>query len=178
MKWLQHREEEKIRVAAPREVDVPVAFVPHDLPVSRIGVGDSSSASEDIQPLSMLRNGEFPPDTVVDTRVSDASSHMLSISTFSDLTPNELDARGSGGERKLSRHQTFYLEDGNVEIVCGQTIFRIHSPVILFSSSKLRDMLSQSALLDAPTPGGCPRVVFDDSAEDFAVLLKMIYTPG
>jgi hypothetical protein len=27
-------------------------------------------------------------------------------------------------------------------------------------------------------PEGCPRVVFKDSAEDFAVLLKMIYTPG
>jgi len=39
-------------------------------------------------------------------------------------------------------------------------------------------MLSSSALLSAPMSEGCPRVVFKDSAEDFGVLLKMIYTPG
>ena len=72
----------------------------------------------------------------------------------------------------------FYLENGDVEIVCGHTIFRIHSPIVSFSSANLRDMLSSPTLLNAPMPEGCPRVIFKDSAEDFAVLLKMIYTPG
>jgi len=97
----------------------------------------------------------------------------------SDLTPTELDdIREGNGEVIPTRHKTFYLEDGNVEVVCGRTIFRIHSPIVSFSSSKLRDMLSPSTLLNASVPEGCPRIGFKDSAEDFAVLLKMIYTPG
>ena len=103
----------------------------------------------------------------------------MSISTVSDLTPTELGEIEEGdGKRITTRHETFYLEDGNVEIMCGQTIFRVHSTVVSFFSLNLRDILSSSILLNAPMPGGCPRVVFKDSAEDFAVLLKMIYTPG
>jgi hypothetical protein len=108
------------------------------------------------------------------------SSPTLSISTISDFTPTELGEDVLEGSSELipTPHETFYLEDGNVEIICGHTIFRIHSPIVSFSSPKLRDMLSQSAILNAPTPDECPRIVFNDSAEDFAVLLKMIYTPG
>ena len=96
------------------------------------------------------------------------------------MTPTELgDDIGEGGDEHIfARHETFYLEDGNVEIVCGHTIFRVHSPVVAFSSPTLRDVLSSSTIHDAPTPEGCPRIVLKDKAEDFAVLLKMIYTPG
>ena len=93
---------------------------------------------------------------------------------MSDLTPTEL---GEIEEDDGKRHETFYLEDGNAEILCGQTIFRVHSPIVSFSSLVLREMLSSSAL-NAPTSEGCPRVIFKDSADDFGVLLKMIYTPG
>ena len=56
--------------------------------------------------------------------------------------------------------------------------FRIHSAIVSFSSSRLRDMLSPYTPLNAPMPEGHPRIVFEDIAEDIAVLLKMIYTPG
>lgn len=75
------------------------------------------------------------------------------------------------------RHKAFYLEDGNVEILCGDTCFRVHSQIVSFSSSTLRDILSKS-ILEATMPAGCPRVVFEDSPDDFVILLKMIYTPG
>jgi hypothetical protein len=89
------------------------------------------------------------------------------------------DGIGGGSDQPIPvRHGTFYLEDGNVEIVCGHTVFRVYSPVVSFSSSKLRDMLSPATLLNAPMPEGCPRIAFADSAEDFEVLLKMIHTPG
>ena len=128
----------------------------------------------------MLRGVDFQFDTPADAPISTTSSPTLSISTISDLTPTELgeDNVKDSDEPIFARHETFYLGDGNVEIMCGHTIFRIHSPIVSFSSPKLRDMLSQPTLLNAPTPEGCPRIVFDDSAEDFAVLLKMIYTPG
>lgn len=101
------------------------------------------------------------------------SSSTLSISTVSDLG-EEIEERV---ERVASRHDMFYFEDGNVEIVCGGTVFRVHS-TISFSSPKLQDVFSPYTLLHAPMPEGCPRITFKDSPEDFAALLKMIYTPG
>jgi len=164
----------------PPDVETPVAFAPRDLPIT-IDIGSiPPSLLRGIEYPSVLRGAEPLSDASASDRITAASSPTLSISTISDLTPTELDdGTGEGeGERISTRHETFYLEDGNVEVVCGRKIFRIHPPIVSFSSSKLRDMLSPSTLLDAPMPEGCPQIIFKDSAEDFAVLLKMIYTPG
>ena len=194
--WLAQRDEERQWAAAavrgpegegdggtvaaevPADVETPIAFAPQDLPSITINI--PPSVLHGIESPSVFRNVELPSDASTNDRTTTASSPTLSISTMSDLTPTEFDddTGGGDGERITTRHETFYLDDGNVEVMCGHTIFRIHSPVISFSSSKLRDMLSPSTLLNAPTPEGCPRVVFEDSADDFTVLLKMIYTPG
>ena len=164
----------------PAESETPVAFAPQDLPLT-IDIPIPPSFLHGIEYPSVFRDVESPSDTSTNDRITIASSSpTLSISTVSDLTPTELDdVIGEGsGENIITHHETFYLEDGNVEVVCGHKIFRIHSPIVSFSSSKLRDILSPSALLNAPMTEGCPRIVFKDSAEDFAVLLRMIYTPG
>ena len=167
------RDEGTVPVEVPAEVETPVAFAPQDLPITiDIGIG--------IEHPSVHRGVGPPSDATTNDRITATSSPTSSISTMSDLTPTEIDG-GTGeddGEGMATRHGTFYLEDGNVEVVCGHTTFRIHSPIVSFSSPKLRDMLSPSSLLNAQMPYGCPRIVCEDSAEDFAVLLKMIYTPG
>jgi len=127
----------------------------------------------------MFQDVEYPADTFFDIPATAVSSPTFSISTLSDLTPTELgDETEDSGEWMITRHETFYFEDGNVEFVCGHTLFRVHSTTISFSSQKLRDILSQPALLHVPVPEGCPRITVTDTAQDFAVLLKMIYTPG
>ena len=158
------------------EVETPIAFPPHDLP----DIGIPSPILQVLESSAALSNMESSPNTLIEDGLTTISSPTLSISTVSDLTSTEFDEviEESSDERIPVRHETFYLGDGNVEIVCGQTIFRVHSPVISFSSPNLRNILSSSALLSAPTPEGCPRVVFKDDADDFSVLLKMIYTPG
>ena len=172
----------------PAEVETPIAFVPQDLPAG-IDIGIPSSILRDIEYPSVLGDIEYPSvlgdvgrssTASTNARITITSSPTLSISTISDFTSTELDddIEEGDGERIPTPHEVFYLEDGNVEVVCGQTIFRVHSPIVSFSSSKLRDMFSPSTLLNAPMPEGCSRIVFKDSAEDFAVLLKMIYTPG
>jgi hypothetical protein len=198
--WLQRREEEERRDVAETgqedgattevedgtaadvfvEVETPVAFVPQDLPIAVIDVEIPSPASQGVALPSTLDDVESSSETFVEVPTHSISSPTLSISTISDLTPTELDEDigESNGERTLTRHDTFYFEDGNVEIVSGDTIFRVHSTVVSFSSQKLRDVLSRSALLHAPTPEGSPRITVMDSAVDFVVLLKMIYTPG
>ena len=154
------------------EVETPAA---QDLPPSHIGVDSPSSALQELEPLPLFQNY---PDT--STEAPTVSSPTLSVSTISDLSPTEFDedTGEASGEQVPARHEMFYSEDGNVEIVCGHTVFRVHSTAVTFSSPNLRDALSSSALRNAPMPEGCPRVFFKDNAEDFAVLLKMIYTPG
>ncbi|KAF9644393.1 hypothetical protein BDM02DRAFT_3263577 [Thelephora ganbajun] len=78
----------------------------------------------------------------------------------------------------VSQYLPAAMIDGNVEIVCGDTVFRVHSTIVSFSSPNLRDILSQPALLRAQAPEGPPRITIPDSPEDFGILLKMIYTPG
>ena len=183
-KWLNKaKQQEATPTKVPVEdVDTPVAFAPQDIPATQANFDSPSSALQDTVSLSVLEGLEFssPLDTLIDARTSSASSPTLSVSTISNLTPTESgeDVLEGGGEPMPTRHETFYLEDGNIEILCGHTIFRIHSPIVSFSSPKLRDLLSQSTILTTPPPEDCPRIIFNDSAEDFAVLLKMIYTPG
>ena len=184
--WLQRNEEEEQRNAttaeeAPTgEVDTPIAFAPQDLPATHIGVGVPSSTLQGTEPVSAALVVDSSPDSFVDVRVSAVSSPTLSISTISDLTPTEAgdDIGEGGGELIPTHHETFYFRDGNVEIICGDTVFRVHSTIISFASSQLQDILSQSTLLHAPMPEGCPRINLADNAQDFAVLLKMVYTPG
>jgi len=161
------------------EVETPIAFTPQDISTT-IDIGI---------PYSILQGIEIPPilcDVVTSSgaftnhRTAVVSSPTSSISSISDLTPTELgeDTEDSNSGQMTTPHETFYFEDGNVEVVCGHTLFRVHSTTISFSSPNLREIFSQSALLHMPMPEGCPRVTLTDSAQDFAVLLKMICTPG
>ncbi|KAF9646044.1 hypothetical protein BDM02DRAFT_319686 [Thelephora ganbajun] len=161
------------------EVETPVAFAPQDLPAAMIGIDIPPSILQDIVSPSALHAVESSPETFIDFPAATVSSPTFSISTVSDLTPTELGEEIEHSEELTPTcHDMFYFEDGNVEIVCGDTVFRVHSTVVSFSSPKLRDILSQPALLRAPTPEGPPRIAISDSAEDFGILLEMIYTPG
>jgi len=75
-------------------------------------------------------------------------------------------------------HKTFYLEDGNAEVLCGNTLFRIHTTILFFHSPALRRMFAQTNLATAESPNGCPRILSTDTPRDFSTLLKMIYLPG
>ena len=188
--WLQRKEEQ----GDPREtekhqdgggeevsaeVETPVAFVPQDLPTAEIGIEIPPSILQDIGFASAMHYADSSSEAIIDIPASSVSSPTLSISTMSDLTPTELgEIEQEQVQGQVTGHDTFYFEDGNVEIVCGDTIFRVHSTIVSFSSSELREMLSRSTLLNAPTPEGRPRIIISDSARDFAILLKMIYTPG
>ena len=165
--------EEVETVEVPAEIETPVGFIPRELP--------QTTAHNDT-PRSTLHCEELSSEAFVNISSTAPSSPTMSISTVSDLTPTEFgeDIEHGDGDPATTprRHDAFYLEDGNMEIVCEGTLFRVHSTIVSFSSPKLRDILSPSILLSAPMPEGCPRISFTDSAEDFAVLLQMIYTPG
>ena len=172
-------EEDAVAAEASAEIRTPVTFAPGHLPSLEIDTGIPSSELQGDGPPSVLPNVWSSSETFMNSPETAVTSPTLSISTVSDLTPTELgEETEHSGEQATTRHDLFYFEDGNVEIMCRDTAFRVHSTIVSFSSPKLRDMLTPTTLLNAPMPEGCPRIAFADSAEDFAVLLKMIYTPG
>ena len=106
-------------------------------------------------------------------------SPSISVSTLSDFTIADIsDDESPIDPTTITPHSTFYLEDGNVEVLCGNTLFRVHTSILSFHSPALRRMFDQTSLSSAESPGGCPRISSSDTVADFATLLKMIYLPG
>jgi len=134
------------------------------------------------------------PETIPESPVTPvAHSPSISIATLSDFTiadttddeppADPITADSSDDELPIDAtastpHETFYLEDGNVEVLCGSTLFRVHTTILSFHSPALRQMFAQTSLATAESPNGCPRILSSDAAKDFATLLKMIYLPG
>ena len=132
-------------------------------------------------------------DTVPGYSLAPAThSSSISISSLSDFTTEGASDNGSpsGTFADVSDdellvdpmaavpHETFYLEDGNVEVLCGNTLFRVTVSILSFHSPALRQMFAKTTLATAESPNGCPRVLSSDTAADFTTLLKMIYLPG
>ena len=120
-------------------------------------------------------------------------SPSISIATLSDFTiadtsdgesPIDPTIAGTSDDEPhiestaITPHETFYFEDRNVEVLCGNTLFRVHPSILSLHSPALRRMFAQSNLTAAESPNGCPRILSSDTPKDFAALLKMIYLPG
>ncbi|KAF9646049.1 hypothetical protein BDM02DRAFT_320358 [Thelephora ganbajun] len=106
-------------------------------------------------------------------------SPSISIASLSDFTiADTSDDESPTDPTILTQHETFYLEDGNVEVLCGNTLFRVHAGVMTFHSSTLHQTFARTSLATADSPDGCPRIISSDKAADFSTLLKVIYIPG
>jgi len=105
-------------------------------------------------------------------------SPSVSISTMSDFTVADAsDLELPLDPTVIIPHDTFYLEDGNVEVLCGNTLFRVHASVLSFHSPVLGRTLKSENLTGAESSNGCPRILFPDAATDFTTLLKIVYLP-
>jgi len=113
--------------------------------------------------------------TLSDFTIADVSDDESQIDpTIPDTTDDELHTDPT----TVAPHETFYLEDGNVEVMCGNVLFRVHTSVLSFHSPALRRMFAQANLAAAESPNSCPRIASSDTPTDFTTLLKIIYLPG
>ena len=112
--------------------------------------------------------------TLSDFTIADVSDDESSVDpTIADTSDDELLANPTA----ITPHATFYFEDGNAEVLCGNTLFRVHTAILFFHSPALRRMFAQTSLAAAESPNGCPRVLSSDTAKDFTTLLKIVYLP-
>ncbi|KAF9646057.1 hypothetical protein BDM02DRAFT_3189180 [Thelephora ganbajun] len=106
-------------------------------------------------------------------------SPSISIATLSDFTTADTsDDESPTDPTAITPHDTFYFEDGNIEVLCGNTLFRAHTSILSLHSPTLRRTFAQTTLATAEAPNGCPRILSSDTAADFSTLLKVIYLPG
>ena len=129
-----------------------------------------------INPLLLEpRTPQSPPPEPTATPETDAVPGS-SISTLSDFTiAGTSDDEFTHDPTVISPRDTFYLDDGNVEVLCGSTLFCVHAVTVSFHSAVLS---AKSNLATAGSPNDCPRILSSDMAMDFATLLKAIYPPG
>jgi hypothetical protein len=124
---------------------------------------------------------ELAPDPDIETIPPSPAAHSPSIS-ITNLSDSAIAYtayyESPTDPTAITPHDTFYLEDRNVEVLCGNTLFRVHPSILSFHSPVLRQMFAQANLGTAESPNGCPRILSSDTAMDFATLLKMIYLPG
>ena len=109
-----------------------------------------------------------------DTLPTSPSDSILSLALSS---ADNSDDGSSFDPTAITLHNVFYLEDGNVEVLCGRILFRVHSSVLSFHSPVLQRMFARASLTSAESPNGCPRVSSSDTPRDFTTLLEMIYLP-
>ena len=148
--------------------------VPQSPPLEPVAVPEA-----DTIPTSPITPAIHSPSisiaTLSDFTIADASDDESPIeSSITDTSDDGLPTDPTA----IIPHKTFHLEDGNVEVLCENTLFRVHTSVLSFHSPALRRMFAQANLAAAESPNGCPRILSSDTATDFATLLKMIYLPG
>ena len=146
------------------------------------------------KPLSPKSTSVPEPTTIFEPPVTPVTqSPSSSIATLSDFTiadtsddeppvdssiADTSDDNPPVDSAAIVPHKTFYLEDDSVEVLCGNTLFRVHTTILSFHSPALRWMFAPTRLVTAESPNGCPRITSSDTATDFTTLLRMIYFPG
>jgi len=149
---------------------VPEPRVPQHEPVTT--QGEDTIPASPVTPV--IHSPSFSIATFSDFTIADASDDESAIdSSIADASDDELPIDPTA----TIQHKIFYLEDGNAEVFCENTLFRVHTSVLSMRSPALRRMFAQDSLAAAELPNGCPRILSSDTATDFTTLLKVIYLP-
>ena len=132
--------------------------------------------------LNVLHPSPLESTTTSETGTIPASpttQSPSSVSSVSDFTvTGTSDDEHPIDPKAITPHDTFYFEDGNVEVLCGSTLLRIYTSILSFHYPALRWMFARTSLASAESPNGCPRIMSSDSPRDFTTLLKAISLPG
>ena len=130
-------------------------------------------------PQSPPLESSTAPETDTTPTPPVTQSPSISITILPDfMTADSSDDELPIDPTAAAPHETFYLDDRNVEVLCENTLFRVHTSTLSFHSPTLRRMLSQTSLAMAESPNSYPRILSLDTPKDFSTLLKVIYISG
>ena len=144
--------------------------------ITCLGIPNRDLEPEFPQPSPPEPTVTLETDTIPGSPILQSPS--ISITTLSDFTAADTaDDEPPFDSTTIIPHDTFYFEDGNVEVLCGNTLFRVHASVLSLHSPVLGQMFTKANLATTESPNGCPRILSSDAAADFTTLLKIIYLP-
>ena len=147
--------------------------------VASLGLPNGDPEPQIPQPQSSPVDPLTTPETDPVSAIPDTHSPSISIAALSDFTPADTsDVESPTDLTVITPHDMFYLEDGNVEVLCRNTLFCVHTSIPSFHSPALHQMFTQTNLATADSPNGCPWTLSSAPAKDFATLLKVIYLLG
>ena len=150
----------------------PKPQIPQPLPLEPVFIPETDT----IPTSPATRSPSISIATLSDFTIADASDdEPPTDTTIADTSDDEFSIDESTA---AAPHETFNFEEGNVEVLCENTLFRVHTSILSLHSPALRHMFSRTSLDAAESPNGCPRIPSSDTATDFATLLKTIYLPG
>lgn len=132
---------------------------------------DPGSESGNARDVSISSSNDI--QSLADTSPTISSTSELTITNSEDDREDEIDILS-----KLSPHERFYLPDGNLLIICEETVFRVHTGLLTLNSRILREKLAPLKLIEAEQYEGCPCIYLPDKSHEFYVLLMVIYHPG
>jgi len=145
--------------------------------VTSLGLLNRDPEPQIPQPPQLESAAGSEPDTVPGSPVTQSPS--ISIASLSDFTiADTSDDEAPVDTTTITPHDTFYFEDGNIEVLCGDTLFRLHTSILSLHSPVLGQTFARSNLATTESPNGCPRVSSSDTIIDFSTLIKVVYLPG
>ena len=143
-------------------------------PPPELAIASEADAVPESPVTPAIQSPSISIATLSDFTIADASDDESPIGpTFANTSDDESPIDPTA----IIPHEAFYLEDGNVEVLCGNKLFRVHATVLSFHSPALRRVFGKVSLEAAESPNGCPRILSSDSAADFVTLLNIVYLP-
>jgi hypothetical protein len=97
-----------------------------------------------------------------------SKKRKASVSTATTNTPESL-------ARNLDKSSDFWIDDGNVILQTSTKEYRVHRGILSMHSSVFRDMFNIPQPTEPLSSEGVPVVGITDSAEDWDLLLPIIY---
>ncbi len=103
-------------------------------------------------------------------RVSCSSPNPIAITVAHGAETPQLEI----GQDKFTPHADFWLGDGNLIILAGDTAFRVYNGLLVKKSTVFAALLSTSSSNATETFGGCSIVRLSDYPEDLADFLQYL----
>ena len=75
---------------------------------------------------------------------------------------------------RIQRHPEFWLDDGNVILVAGDTAFRVYRGLLESQSTVFQDMFASSSAIPDESYRDCPIVHLTDDPEDLRDFLRVL----
>ena len=97
----------------------------------------------------------------------------------SSVTPVVIVAPGESpelahGQEKFIRHADFWLDDGNLILLAGDTAFRVYKGLLTKNSAVFADMFATGSADATETFDGCPVVRLPDHPVDLGDFLQYL----